>query len=124
MKGKVIFADLSYAIYGFCFKVHNTLGRFRNEKQYADALEEILKRNKIPYEREKYLPQSFGGEKSNRNIVDFIIDDKVILELKAKRIITREDYIQMKRYLVSYNKKLGILVNFGQLNLSPKRILN
>ena len=124
MKEKVIFPDLSYAIYGFCFKVHNKLGRFRNEKQYADALEEILKENKIRYEREKHLPPSFEGEKSNRNIIDFIIDDKVILELKAKRVITKEDYIQLKRYLVSCNKKLGIIINFGQINLAPKRILN
>lgn len=124
MKEKIIFPELSYAICGLCFKAHNKLGRFRNEKQYADALEELFKKNEIKYEREKHLPPSFEGEKSSRNIVDFIIDDKVVLEIKAKRVVTRDDYIQIKRYLVSCNKKLGILVNFGQVNLVPKRILN
>ena len=124
IKEKVIYPELSYLIYGFCFKVHNKLGKFRNEQQYADAIEEILKLNKISYEREKHLPPSFEGERLNRNTVDFIIDDKIVLELKAKRMITREDYVQVKRYLISCNKKLGILVNFGQANLAPKRILN
>ncbi len=124
MKEKVIYPELSYLICGFCFQAHNKHGKFLNEKQYGDALEELFKKDKIPYEREWHLPQSFEGEKSNRNIVDFIIDDKIIIELKAKRVITREDYLQMKRYLVSCNKKLGILVNFCQENLAPKRILN
>ncbi len=120
----VVQPELSYLIYGFCFKVHNQLGKFRNEKQYADALEQLFKINQIPYEREKRLPESFDGEKSSRNIVDFLIDDTIVLELKAKRIITTEDYYQTKRYLVSCNKKLAIIVNFRQQYLMPKRVLN
>jgi GxxExxY protein len=111
-------------IYGLCFKAHNKLGRFRNEKQYADALEGLFEDNHIKYDREEHLPPSFEGEKPNRNIVDFIIDDKIILEIKVKRVITRDDYVQAKRYLVSCKKKLCILINFGQANLAPKRILN
>ena len=124
MKGKVLYPELSYLICGLCFNAHNQLGRFRSEKQYADALKKLLKDNNIAYEREKYLHASFSGEKTNRNIVDFLIDNKIILELKAKRILTKEDYFQTKRYLASGNKKLGILVNFRQKFLSPKRILS
>ena len=58
------------------------------------------------------------------NIPDFIIDKKIILEIKAKRIITKDDYYQVKRYLVSSNLQLGIIVNFRQKYLSPKRVLN
>ena len=120
----IFYPDLSYKLYGLLYKVHNQLGRFRNENQYADALEQLFKENNINYIRELPLPQSFEGEKAGRNIPDFIIEDKIILDIKAKRLITKEDYYQMRRYLVSYKKKLGILVNFRQISISPKRILN
>ena len=116
--------ELSYRIYGFCFKIHNELGRYRNEKQYADALESVLKTNGVAYSREELLPPSFKGEKSRRNIPDFIVEDKIVIDLKAKRLITKEDYYQMKRYLVSCNKDLGIIVNFREYYLKPKRVLN
>jgi len=115
--------ELSYNIVGLCFKVHNNLGRYRNEQQYADALEVLFKEDGIDFEREKFLPKSFEGEQ-NRNKPDFVIEDKIILDLKAKTRLTKEDYYQMRRYLDSGNKELGILVNFRQKNIAPKRILN
>jgi GxxExxY protein len=121
---QVVYPELSYLICGLCFKVHNELGQFRNEKQYADALEEKLRVSKMPFIREKGLPKSFEGEHHRRNIVDFLVGDKIVVEIKVKRALAREDYYQLKRYLVSSNKKLGILVNFGQKYLSPKRVLN
>ncbi len=120
----IFYPKLSYTIYGLLYKTHNSLGRFKNEKQYADALEQLLKENNICYKREKALPQSFVGEKSKRNIPDFIIEDKIILDIKAKRLITKEDYYQMRRYLSSYKRKLGIIINFRNLSISPKRVLN
>jgi GxxExxY protein len=120
----IIYPELSYKICGIFFQIHNKLGRYRNEKQYADALENLLKENKISYIREKALPSSFLGEKEKRNIPDFIIEDRIIVDLKAKNLITKEDYFQMKRYLASYNRELGLLVNFRQKYLYPKRILN
>jgi len=120
---KLIYPDLSYKINGILFAVHNELGRFSNEKQYADAIENFLKRLHIAYEREKVLPPSFENEQK-RNKVDFLIENKIILEIKAKNILTREDYYQVKRYLVALNKKLGIIVNFRKRYIEPKRILN
>lgn len=120
---KILYPELSYILCGLCFKVHNKLGRFRNEKQYADALEKLLEDSNIKYYREKFLPPSFDGERMNRNKPDFIIDDKIIIDLKVKRIITKDDYFQMQRYLASSNKKLGIIINFQQKFLNPKRVL-
>lgn len=124
MHGNLFYPELSYLIYGLCFKVHNKLGRYCNEKQYADALEEISKTNKIKYLREEPIAVSFQGEHTRRNIPDFLIEDLIILDLKAKRVIEKDDYFQMKRYLVAGSKKLGIIVNFRQKFLTPKRILN
>lgn len=122
-EGKLLYPELSYKICGLCFSVHNKLGRYRNEKQYGDCLETILKENNIKYEREKELPVSFEGEQGRRNIIDFLIEDKVIVELKAKPFVTKEDYFQMQRYLNSSDKRLGIFINFRQKYLRPKRIV-
>jgi len=124
MENKLIFSDLTYKINGILFKVHNQLGRYCNEKQYSDLIEKLLKDLKMLFEREKILPQSFIGEKSGRNKVDFLIENKVILEIKSRRIITKEDYYQVRRYLEALKLKLGIIVNFRNLYLRPKRILN
>jgi GxxExxY protein len=98
-KSELIYPQLSYKIYGLCYKVHNQLGRFRNEKQYADAFEQLLKENDVVYKRENPIPLSFRGEKPRRSIPDFVIEDKVVVDFKVKRIVTKEDYYQMKRYL-------------------------
>jgi len=121
---KVLYPELSYLIYGLCYKVHNQLGRYKNEKQYADAFEELLKKNEIKYEREKALPKSFEGERDRRSIPDFIIENKLIVDFKAKRVISKKDYYQMKGYLTSFKKELGLVINFREYYLKPKRVLN
>ena len=120
----LIYPELSYKITRVLFLVHNELGRYCSEKQYADKIEFHLKKLSIKYEREKILEISFEGEKSGRNKIDFLIENKVILEIKAKTIITKEDYYQVRRYLKALNLKLGILVNFRDNFLRPKRVLN
>ena len=121
---KPVYYELSYGINGVLFAVHNELGRFRSEKQYGDALERHLELLRLKFEREKALPKSFVGEAERRNVIDFLIDDKIILEIKAKRVLERSDYYQAKRYLIALNKKLALLVNFRDRFLRPKRILN
>jgi GxxExxY protein len=121
---EIIYKELSYKIYGLLFKSQNDLGRYRNEKQYGDYLENLFKINDIKYAREVKLPESFVGEKNGKNICDFIIEGKIILELKTVSFISKDDYLQIKRYLASSNLILGILVNFRQSCLTPKRILN
>ncbi len=113
---KLIFPELSYSIIGICFSVHNDLGRYCREKQYCDAIEKRLKEIKIPYKREFCIGNT-------GDIVDFLIDNKIILEVKTKRLLTKEDYFQLQRYLQSANIKLGILINFRQVYLKPKRIV-
>jgi len=113
---KLIYPQLSYTIVGVCFDVHNELGRFARERQYCDALEHKLRDLKIPHKREFHI-------NGTGNIVDFTIDDKLVLELKAKRTITKDDYYQVQRYLQISNIKLGLLVNFRNRYLKPIRIV-
>jgi GxxExxY protein len=76
------------------------------------------------YEREKVLGVSFEGETSGRNKVDFVVEDKIVIEVKAAPSFTKENYRQAKRYLVSSNKSLCLLVNFGINYCIIQRVLN
>lgn len=86
-------------------------------------MEFLLNEKGIILEREKKLPLSFEGEKM-RSIPDFVIADAIVVDFKAKDFITRDDYYQMRRYLISLNFKLGIICNFRQRILVPKRVIN
>lgn len=121
---KIIYKDLSYKINGVLYAAHNDLAQHCNEQQVCDKIEFYLQSNNVQYEREKVLAPSFEGEKQRRNRVDFIIEDKIIIEVKVKNILTKDDFYQVMRYLEATNLKLGILVNFRRKYIYPKRILN
>jgi len=122
MVNKFILGDLSYKITGICFKVHSSLGRFCREKQYSDKLETLFKKENISYKREIEISDLTDSSKGNR--ADFIIEGKIVLDAKAKKFITKEDYYQMLRYLKASNLELGLIVNFRNTFLKPKRVLN
>lgn len=119
---KVIYPELSYKITGILFEVHNSLGRYCREKQYADAISQLLTEASIPFTKEDALPME-GLENKFTNKADFVINSQLVLELKAKPIVTTEDYVQVKRYLSASNLKLGIVVNFRNKYLKPIRII-
>lgn len=116
-KIEFLYGDLTYKINGVLIEVYKELGRYAREKQYADLIEKKLKAIKINYCREAAIGDS-------GNIVDFIIEDKIILELKTVPFLIKEHFNQIKRYLHQTNFKLGILINFHTNYLTPKRVLN
>jgi GxxExxY protein len=118
----VIYPELSYKITGILFDVHNSLGRYCREKQYGDLIESLLRESEIKYEREKPLPLP-QIKNTSTNKADFLIEDKVVIELKAKSFITRDDYAQMNRYLEASGYQLGLIVNFRSKYLKPVRVI-
>lgn len=120
----IIHKDLSYLINGILFEVHNEIGRFANEKQICDLIEMKLIEHKVDYKREFVLPNINQEEQVGRHRVDFLIDNKIVLEIKYRRYFTKDDYNQMLRYLTTLNLALGILVNFRDSRLHPHRIIN
>jgi GxxExxY protein len=113
---EIFHPELSYKITGVLFAVHNELGRYAREKQYGDLIEKHFKMHGIRYEREVSISTS-------GNIADFIVDEKIVLELKVVMIFTKEHYRQIQNYLQQTNLKLGYLINFRQMHLRPKRII-
>jgi GxxExxY protein len=122
---KIVYPELSFKLTGIAFKIQNEYGRFYTEKQYAAAFEKELGKAGIKYEREKYLPVKMREDGTiGKNRVDFVIEDRVAVDLKAKPFVERKDYYQMQRYLNLMNLKLGLIINFQSKYLRPKRILN
>lgn len=119
---EIFHKELSYRINGLLFKIHNELGRYCREKQYGDALEKLLKAKNMPFDREESAPvESIDNQGTNK--VDFIVDNKIVLELKAKPIIQKDDYYQIQKYLQATGHKLGFIVNFRNKYLKPIRII-
>lgn len=112
----VLYPELSYKINGLCFVAQNELGPFAREKQYGDVLEKKLIEAGILYHRE--LRTSESG-----NIVDFIVGNKIALELKAKRALLPEDFRQIQNYLQASGIKLGLLINFRGNYVRVERVL-
>lgn len=122
----IICPKISYLLTGYCFEAHNKLGRFLSERQYADELERILNAKQIDFQRE-YELTNLSKDIPQGSRVDFLINSpegQIILEIKAKRLISKEDFYQMLRYLKSTNIKLGLIVNFRNRYIKPKRVIN
>lgn len=123
-KAELIYPELSYALMGICFEVSNTLGTKYQEKHYQRAIEAKLKELKIPHQREVMFEIWFGGEKIGKIFADFVVDGKIVLEVKKVWKISGDDVKQVLRYLKESGLKLGIIVNFYGKRVEFKRVLN
>ena len=106
-----------------CLEVHNELGNGFLEPVYQDALEEEFKLQNIPYEREKFLPIVYKGQRlSKEYYADFVCYNDIVLELKAVSVVVKAHKAQVLNYLKAADKRLGYLVNFGNNSLTWERI--
>jgi len=124
MKKELIYPELSYILMGILFEVHNKLGTKYQEKHYQRAIEIKLKELKISYQKEAKVDINFGKEKIGKLFVDFVVDNKIVLEIKKIPKITEDHIKQVLRYLNTLNLKLGIIANFQHQKLEYIRVLN
>lgn len=121
---KIEFDDIIYKINGCAMKVHNTLGNGFQEVIYQRCLAIEMERVGLSFNREQEQTIFYKDIEVGTRRADFIVEDLVIVELKA--LINLEDVhlAQAKNYVVAYNKPIGLLINFGAKSLQFKKIFN
>jgi GxxExxY protein len=120
----LIYKEESFRIIGLCMEVHNNLGKGFLEIVYKDALEYEFRKDNIPFEREKeYVVNYKDVVLPHKFYADFVVFDKIILEVKGIAGIAEEHIAQTLNYLKVSGLKLGLIVNFGELSLQYKRVV-
>ena len=116
--------EITYKIIGCGIKVQNTLGNGFQEVIYQRCLAIELEKTGLHFSREIEQTIFYDGVNVGTRRADFIVEEKVIVELKA--IINLEDVhlAQAKNYVVAYDFSIGLLINFGAISLQYKKIFN
>ena len=115
-------ADLTYRIIGCAMKFHRTLGAGFQEVIYQRALAIEMGRAGIDFGREVEQPILYDGVEIGSRRADFIVGNRVVVELKALTALENLHLAQVKNYVVAYGLELGLLLNFGGQSLEYRRI--
>lgn len=116
-------ATLTKKIIGAAFAVYNSLGYGYPERVYQKAFAHELDNLKLGYEKEKYAKILYDGQIAGRFFLDFLVDNKVAVELKVRREIYQADWIQILHYLKATDLKIGILLVFAKSGVLLKRLI-
>lgn len=120
----LIYKDLTGDIIDAAFEVHKTLGCGFLEAVYQEALEIEFGFRKIPFESQKQLEIEYKGVTLKKKYnPDFLVFDKIIVEIKAESQLTTNDEAQLHNYLKVTDFKVGLLINFGATKIEIKRIV-
>ncbi|WP_420386785.1 GxxExxY protein [Roseivirga sp.] len=116
--------ELTYSVIGCAMKIHNTMGPGFQEVIYQRCMAIELRNAGIGFQREKEQVVYYDGIEVGIRRADFIIESKLILELKA--VVQLEDVhlAQAKNYTVAYDFPRGLLINFGSKSLEYKLMFN
>lgn len=121
---KIIHRELSYKIVGILFEVYNQLGYGYQEKFYEKAIAQLLLKEKIKFREQAPFNVTFQGKILGRYFLDFLIDDKIVLEIKKGHHFSKQNIEQVKGYLRVTKLKLAILANFMPDGIKYLRVLN
>ena len=121
---KLIYGEESYLIIGKCIEVHKNLGPGFLEIVYKDALEFEFKKSGVFYEREKMYDINYKGIiLPHKFYADFVVQGKIILEVKGVAGISEEFVAQAINYLKVSGNNLALIVNFGELKMNTRRVV-
>lgn len=118
------FQEITEKVIGASMKVHSTLGNGFQEVIYQRALEIELQEYNVRFKREFSMPIYYKGYNIGERRVDFFVEDKIMVELKAITQLENVHLPQAKNYLEAYNIQVGLLINFGRISLQFKRLEN
>lgn len=121
---KVIYPELSYKLVGLLFEVNRKLGPNHKENFYQNAVKQELIERGIKFHEQVYSPLNYKNYKIGKYYFDFLIENKIILELKKGSIFHHQNIEQVLSYLKTANLKLGIIANFTREGVRFYRVLN
>lgn len=121
---KVIYKELSYQIIGILFNVYNELGYGHSEKYYYKAINKELLLQNIKFQSQVYFKLTYKEEVIGKYFLDYIIEDKIVLEMKKGDHFAKKNIEQIMSYLKATNLKLAILANFTSKGVKYYRLLN
>lgn len=122
--GKLLYEDLTYKIIGAAFEVHKELGPGYLESVYEEALCYELDKNRILYQKQVELDVRYKDVVFERRFrADILIEEKVLVENKAVKALTKQDEAQLLNYLKTTQLKVGLLFNFGSSKLEKIRMI-
>ena len=119
----IVEKELSYEIVGALFEVYNVCGGGYQEKYYQKALAREFETRGIKFVEQVAVPLAYKGKSIGRYFLDFSVEGKIIVEIKATNKFYVRDIKQVLGYLKTVDMPLGILANFGRSGLQLKRIL-
>ena len=118
-----LYEEESYRIRGACFEVWQAFGGAFKEKVIDKSLTKALEKQELKVEEQKRIDIYFDKEKVGTYVPDKIVNGCILLEIKVKPFLTKQDIDQFWKYLMGSKYKLGFLVNFGPTKLEVKRIV-
>ncbi len=124
LREDLLYPELSYKIVGILFDVYNELGHGYLEKVYQKAVAVRLAQAGIKFIEQLYAPVFLDGVVIGKNFFDFLIEGKVVLEIKKGDHFSLAHIKQVNQYLVVNNLQLGILAYFAPRTVHFKRIVN
>ena len=123
VKNQYVESGLTGEIIGAAMEVHKELGPGFLEGVYDEALTVELTQRKIKFERQKELPVFYKKNRIKKFVCDFLVDNKVIVEIKASKALSEIDRVQLTSYLKASGIEIGLLLNFGEKSLCFKRMI-
>lgn len=123
-RNDLVYPELSYKIVGCAFDVFNELGFGHAEKYYQKAMAIALKNAGLNFQEQFYAPLKFQGELVGKLYLDFLVEDKVIIELKKNDHFAKSNIDQVNQYLLSSKLQLALLINFSSKGIISKRLVN
>jgi len=123
-KDNLIYPELSYQIVGVLYEVFNELGYGHKEKIYERAVAEGFKDVELEYKQQLHSFIVFKDKAIGSYIFDFLVDDKVVLELKRGNHFSKKNIEQVYTYLKTNGLKLGIIAQFTMNGVKFRRIVN
>jgi len=123
-KDNLIYADECYRIMGVVFKVFKELGFGHKESFFQKALARDFKDSGFEFKEQLRCKVKYKREDLGIYILDFLLFDKIILEIKQRNFISSKDINQLYKYLKATNLRLGIIITFTSEGVRYKRVVN